>query len=145
MKVSTRTRYGLRLLVFLGSRKNGDIVQVKEIARHENISPKYLEQIIRPLKKAGLLEVVRGAHGGYALGKGPGAITAREVFDILEDGTAPLDCLEDGGRCKQFKNCSTFEFWESFHKVIADYLESVTIEDLVRRQQEKGKDMMFYI
>lgn len=143
MKVSTRTRYGLRLLVYLGSREHGSIVQVREIANHEGISFKYLEQIIRLLKKAGLLNVVRGAHGGYAIAKDPDQIPVSQVFDILESGTAPLDCLEDAAVCDNMKHCSTREFWDSFHKVIRDYLDGVTIGDLVKRQ--KGKDMMYYI
>jgi Rrf2 family protein len=141
MKISTRTRYGLRLLVCLASSDSDALVQVKEVAKLESIPPKYLEQIIRPLKKAGMLKVVRGAKGGYFLGRPPEKITVKEVFDILENENCLIKCLEDENICKHQKSCSTYDFWYNFNKTISEYLEGVTIADIVKKQQ----NIMFYI
>jgi len=145
MKVSTRTRYGLRLLIHLASQDPGTLVNVKEASLHEGISAKYLEQIIRSLKKAGMLSVVRGARGGYAIGRAPESITALEVLQALEDGSLLMDCLDDEGICDRRQQCSTVDFWLEFRDVITDYLEKITIADLVRRHRDKGMAMMFYI
>lgn len=145
MKISTRTRYGLRLLVYLADSKPDALIQVKEIAKHEHIPAKYLEQIIRPLKKAGLLKVVRGAKGGYFMERDPKTISVREVFDVLENSTYLIDCLKNESSCEFKESCSTFDFWDNFNKVINDYLESVSIADILKMQREKSKKLMFYI
>jgi Rrf2 family protein len=145
MKVSTRTRYGLRLLIHLASQAPGTLVNVKEASRHEGISAKYLEQIIRSLKKAGMLLVARGAHGGYAIGRPPEEITVLEVFQTLEDGNLLIDCVDRPDTCDRREQCSTFDFWVEFQTLITDYLGNLTIADLVRRNREKGMAMMFYI
>ena len=145
MKISTRTRYGLRLLIYLAGRETDRLVQVKEIAKHENIPAKYLEQIIRPLKKAGMLKVVRGAKGGYFMERAPESISVKEVFDVLENSTHLIDCLKDGNFCEGKESCSTFDFWDNFSKVINDYLEGVTLADILKMQREKCKKLMFYI
>lgn len=145
MKISTRTRYGLRLLVYLAGGESDALIQVKEIAEHENIPAKYIEQIIRPLKKAGMLKVVRGAKGGYFMGRAPEAISVREVFDILENGTFLIDCRKNGNICEHKASCSTFDFWNNFNNVVNEYLEGVTIADILKMQREKCKKLMFYI
>ena len=145
MKISTRTRYGLRLLVYLANGKPDTLIQVKEIAEHEKIPIKYLEQIIRPLKKAGMLNVVRGAKGGYFMGRDPENIYVKEVFDLLENSSYLIDCLQDKHACGRRKNCSTFDFWDNFSNLINDYLESVSIADIIKMKCEKSKKLMFYI
>ena len=145
MKISTRTRYGLRLLVCIAGKEPDTLVQVKEVAERENIPVKYLEQIIRPLKKAGLLKVVRGAKGGYSMGRDPKDITAKEIFDILENESSLIKCLEDENICERKEACSTYDFWNDFGRVINDYLENTTIADIVKAEQEKKKKLMFYI
>lgn len=145
MKISTRTRYGLRLLVCLAGREQGELIQVREIARRENIPAKYLEQIIRPLKKAGMLKVVRGARGGYSMGRRPEEISVKEVFDVLENGTYLIDCLKSEGVCERKASCSTYGFWDNFNQVINEYLKSVTVADILQMQREKCKNLMFYI
>lgn len=145
MKVSTRTRYGLRLLIHLASQEPGTLVNVKEASKHEGVSAKYLEQIIRPLKKAGMLSVARGAYGGYMIGRDPAAITVFEVFELLEDGPMLMDCLDDTAACTRRQQCSTLDFWLDFRSLITDHLKGVTIADLVRSNRDKGLAMMFYI
>jgi len=145
MKISTRTRYGLRLLVYLAGKESDTPIQVKEIAKHEVIPAKYLEQIIRPLKKAGMLKVVRGAKGGYFIGRAPETISVKEVFEILENTTHLIDCLKNENSCEHKESCSTFDFWDNFNKLINDYLEGVSIGDILKMQREKCKKLMFYI
>ena len=145
MKVSTRTRYGLRLLVCIAGKEPDALVQVKEVAERENIPVKYLEQIIRPLKKAGLLKVVRGAKGGYFMGRDPKNITVKEIFDILENESSLIKCLENENVCGRKKICSTYDFWNDFSRVINDYLENITVADIVEAQRDKNKKLMFYI
>ncbi len=145
MKVSTRTRYGLRLLVCLAGNEPHVLAQVKEIAKRESIPAKYLEQIIRPLKKAGMLKVVRGSRGGYFMGRSPESIMVKEVFELLEDGTHLIHCMKNEVVCEHQEACSTYDFWNNFNKVIDDYLEGVSIADMVKMQREKCKKLMFYI
>ena len=145
MKISTRTRYGLRLLVYLAGENPGKLIQVKEIAKHEDIPAKYLEQIIRPLKKAGMLKVVRGAKGGYFIGRRPEDISVKEVFDALENNSSLLDCLQKENSCERRNSCSTFDFWNNFNGIVNEYLESVSIADIVEMQREKCQKLMFYI
>jgi Rrf2 family protein len=136
MKISTRTRYGLRFLVCIAGKDSDVLVQVKEVAECENIPVKYLEQIIRPLKKAGLLKVVRGAKGGYFMGRNPKNITVKEIFDILENESSLIKCLENEKVCERKMLCSTYDFWCDFSKVVNDYLKNVTIADIVEAQRE---------
>ncbi len=145
MKISTRTRYGLRLLVCLADTTPARLLNVKEVAERENIPVKYLEQIIRPLKKAGLLQVVRGAKGGYFIARSPEEITIKQVFDILEDGTSLIKCLQAETICEHKTACSTYQFWHEFNQVIDKYLSEVTLADLIKMQQEKCQNLMFYI
>ncbi len=145
MKISTRTRYGLRLLVYLAGENPDKLLQVKEIAKHESIPVKYLEQIIRPLKKAGMLKVVRGAKGGYFIGRRPENISVKEVFDVLENNSSLLDCLQNKNTCERKNICSTFDFWNNFNNAVNEYLENVSIADIVKMQREKCQKLMFYI
>ena len=145
MKVSTRTRYGLRFLVYLAANESNTLIHVNEVAKHEKIPLKYLEQIIRPLKKAGMLKVIRGAKGGYSMGRNPDKINVKEIFNLLEGDTHLLKCLEGEKSCEREKLCSTYDFWDNFNKVIDDYLEGVSLADIVKIQREKSKDFMFYI
>ena len=145
MKISTRTRYGLRLLVHLASQEPGTLVNVREAARHEGVSAKYLEQIIRSLKKAGMLSVARGARGGYANGRDPRTITALEIVDVLEDGSLLMDCLDGKYACDRMEQCSSLDFWRGLRDAIAGYLGGITLADLVRHDREKGTGTMFHI
>ena len=145
MKFSTRTRYGLRLLVYLGVYYNKRLVQLKEIAENEYISIKYLEQIVRILKPSGLISVTRGAKGGYALKIPPEDIFLDKVFEILEGSLDPIDCFSRTEPCVKEKFCSTREFWQGLSDVILEYLHSKTLKDLVLRYQELNKSFMFYI
>lgn len=101
MRYSTRTRYGLRFLINLAGRPAGSCVQLAEIAREEGVSVKYLEQIVRVLRPAGILRSARGAKGGYALAKSPDVICMDEVFEHLEGHISPVECLYGTKNCER--------------------------------------------
>lgn len=111
MRYSTRTRYGLRLLVNLASRPADSCVQLAEIARDEGISVKYLEQIVRALRPSGILRSIRGARGGYALARPASEVFMDVMVEYLEGHIAPVDCLYADAPCPRQNTCSTRAFW----------------------------------
>ena len=144
MKISTRTRYGLRIMIFLATKSQGSPVNVKEIASHEQITVKYTEQIIRMLKKAGYLNVSRGAKGGYSLKTDAYNTTVKDIFLLLEKDQKLLKCIGEDC-CLHKASCSTYSFWVGLEKVIFDYLESRTIGQLADDYLQRDAMPMFYI
>jgi Rrf2 family protein len=135
MKISTRTRYGLRFLVYLAIQDRQRYVQLNEVAKHESISLKYLEQIIRLLRPSGILHSQRGAKGGYSLVKKPESITLEQIFTYLEGDLHPVNCLiPNKPGCPSLEDCSTIEMWREFETHIRSFLRSYTLEDLARRK-----------
>ena len=132
MKISTKGRYALRLMVDLGLQEEDGYISLKDISRRQNISIKYLEQIVTPLNRAGLVRSARGAQGGYRLAKAPGEYTAGQILRTIEGSMAPIACLEcEVNECEHYDKCATIEFWEGMNKVISDYVDSVTLEHLI--------------
>ncbi len=133
MKVSTKGRYALRLMVDLGIHSTDDkYVSLKDISARQNISIKYLEQIVTPLHRAGLVRSVRGAQGGYRLSRDPARYTAGEILRAIEGSFAPIACLETKpNECERYRICPTVGFWEGMYKVISDYVDSVTLKQLI--------------
>jgi Rrf2 family protein len=140
MKFSTRTRYGLRFLVYLAMKQTGDdFIQLKQVADDERISMKYLEQIVRLLKRSGLLTVTRGAYGGYSLSRPPEEIGMREVFISLEGSLSPVGCMDGKLECSKFGDCETFEVWRGLETAISDYLDTISLKKLVDEYLAKPK------
>ena len=133
MKVSTKGRYALRLMVDLGIHAEGDkYVSLKDISARQNISIKYLEQIVTPLHRAGLVRSTRGAQGGYRLSRTPERYTAGEILRAIEGSFAPIACLEtEVNECERYSHCPTVGFWEGMYKVIEEYVDSVTLKQLI--------------
>ncbi|MCU6761796.1 Cysteine metabolism repressor [uncultured Roseburia sp.] len=132
MKVSTKGRYALRLMVDLGMHGQENFVSLKDISGRQNISIKYLEQIVTPLNRAGLVRSARGAQGGYRLAKAAKDYTAGQILRAIEGSMAPIACLEyDTNECAHYDQCATIEFWEGMDKVITDYVNSVTLKQLI--------------
>lgn len=132
MKISTRGRYGLRAMVDLAA-ASGDCKNLKSIAESQGLPESYLEQLLIHLKKAGLVESVRGAQGGYKLSRSGDTITAGDVLEILEGSLYPTECY-DGAACytaSNCENCSTKSLWLKLYERTSDLLESVTLADLV--------------
>ncbi len=137
MKLSTRTRYGMRALVDLALNSTGEPVQLKEIASRQQISLAYLEHLIIPLIAAGFIKSIRGARGGIKLAKQPQQIKLNEVMMVLEGPLAPVDCLRDSKSCPRSGLCATQDIWDEMGKAMERVLESTTLQDLANRQKSK--------
>ena len=138
MKISTKGRYALRLMVSLAEKDGTTLTTLREIAEEQAISVKYLEQLVTPLTAGGLLEGHRGARGGYTLGKPADQITAGDIIRASEGGVAPVACLEeDFGICPRKDLCETLDFWKGLDAVIEGYLDSVSLAQLAEQSLER--------
>jgi len=136
VRISTKGRYALRLMIDLACHNTGEYITLKEISIRQEISLKYLEQIITLLNKAGYLYSTRGAYGGYKLAKEPKDYTVGEILRITEGSLAPVTCIEsEFNECMRSKNCATQEYWKGLYEVINNYLDTTTLEDLLNRQK----------
>ncbi|MCM8801611.1 MAG: Rrf2 family transcriptional regulator [Candidatus Omnitrophica bacterium] len=144
LKLSTRARYGIRMILDLALNSKDRPVLLREIAQRQGISQGYLEQIAPLLKAAGLIKANRGAHGGYLLARDPDDITLKEMIGILEGGFSLVDCIEDPGVCSRLKECMVREIWEEIGFKIAKILDAVTLEEMLRRYQNKKKQNIIY-
>ncbi len=139
MRITTRSRYGTRMMVELAVHHEKGPVQLGEIARRQKLSVKYLEQLIIPLKKAGLIKSHRGARGGYALARSPEEITVWEVVSILEGDEGVTPCVHYPDLCEMSPICPTRDVWDLLTEVIRETLARITIADLARKYQERLK------
>lgn len=142
MKISTKGRYALRFMLDLAECGEGRYVPLKEISARQEISLKYLEQIVAQFGKLGMLESIRGPQGGYRLARAPREYTIGEILRYAEGELAPVACLEqEVNTCPRQAECATLPFWQGLYQVINDYVESVTLEDLLEQQRERmGND-----
>lgn len=138
MRVSTRGRYGVRAMLDLALNYGKGPVPLKNVAKRQEISVKYLDQLLLSLKLVGLVRSIRGAHGGYVLAKPPSQIKLSEVIRTLEGSIAPVECLDDPGICNRVSFCATRDIWEEIRQAIDNVLESITLQDLAERQRGKG-------
>lgn len=132
MKISTKGRYALRVMIDLAINSNGKYISLKDIAARQEISNKYLERIIALLNKAGYLETARGNTGGYKLSKQPKKYKVGDILRATEGDLAPIYCLTEDGECNRQKNCKTYSFWQGLDNVINEYIDSKTLEDLLK-------------
>ena len=145
MKISTKIRYGARAMLELASHYGEGPIELKEIAKKENISLKYLEQLINPLRTAGLVKSIRGSKGGYALAKPPIEICLYDVVEVLEGSLNLVECLHDAKACQKNSSCVTREIWKEISDAISKIFYSVTLEDMVNRKKEKeGRNPPMY-
>jgi len=135
MKLSTRGRYGSRLMLELAFRYKEGPVLLKDVSISQNISLKYLGQIIIPLKIAGLIKATRGAHGGYFLSKPPDEIRFGDIIKALEGEVCIVECIEIPEICDRSDKCATQKIWRELNKMIIDTLNSYTLNDLVNIQK----------
>ncbi|MGN1097806.1 MAG: RrF2 family transcriptional regulator [Clostridia bacterium] len=146
MKVSTKGRYALRMMIDIALNSDGENnITIKEISERQNISVKYLEQIVNTLSKAKLLRSTRGAQGGYRLSRAPEDYTAGEILRLTEGSLAPIECLEEENLCPRKDICTTLEFWTGLNNVINSYVDSVTLADLVQRVKDLNGGGEYYI
>lgn len=133
MMISTRGRYALRVLIDLAENQETGYITLREVARRQEISEKYLENIVKDLVRAGLLDAVRGKGGGYRLGREPEQIGVLEVLRLMEGSLAPVACLEEGAKpCERTADCRTLPLWRGLSQVVNDYLGRYSIRDLAR-------------
>ena len=142
MRLSTKSRYGLRALFDMAYHAGTLPAQIKDISRRQNISPRYLEQIFQDLKKAGLLKSRRGPQGGYYLARKPHEITAMDVVNATEGEMALVDCVKAGKRgrknCEFDNQCVTQQVWAEASRRLNEYLGAVTLKDLCDQGSQLG-------
>ncbi len=133
MKISTKGRYALRMMLDIARQGEGAVVPLKEIAERQNISVKYQEQIVLLMNRAGFLQSVRGAQGGYRLVKPPEQYTVGSILRATEGSLAPVACLEEGeSHCGQCHDCETLWFWEGLDQTIDQYVDRFTLADFLK-------------
>ncbi len=131
MRISTKTRYGLRFMVDLAQCWGEGCVALKDVASRQGISKKYLEQVVAPLADAGLLEIKRGNGGGYQLSRPPEDITLADVVSASEEGIELMDCLSCLGTCEREPDCLARDVWGGLQAAVTDYLEGRTLADVI--------------
>jgi Rrf2 family cysteine metabolism transcriptional repressor len=137
MKISTKIRYGTRAMLELACHYGEGPIELREIAKRENISLKYLEQVIVPLRTAGLVKSARGSKGGYSLAKHPSEICLKDLVETLEGPLNLIECLKDPKVCQKVPYCITRDIWREVSEAIDGIFHSVTLEEMVRRKKEK--------
>ncbi len=138
MKISTKGRYAVRVMLDLAINNTGEYIKVKDIAARQEISEKYLEQIISVLNKAGYVRSVRGAQGGYKIARDPKEYTVGMILRLTEGSLNPVSCLDDDvNECERCDTCETIAVWKDLAKAINSVVDGVTIADLVERHQER--------
>lgn len=138
MKISTKGRYSLRMLLDLAEHANDGYVALKDIAQRQGISKKYLEQIVPILNKTDILKTNRGFQGGYMLAKTPDKYTVGMILRLTEGSLSPVACLDqDPIQCERSGECATLPIWQGLNKVINDYLDNITLQDILDQQKER--------
>lgn len=139
MKISTKGRYALRLMLDIAMHDDGHPVRIRDVAQRQEISDKYLEQIVSVLNKAGYVRSVRGPQGGYRLVKKPEEYTAGMILRLTEGSLAPVSCLEfEDNDCSRQDDCVTLELWRRLDTAIKGVVDQVTLADLMEWQSQKG-------
>jgi len=139
MKISTKGRYALRLMLDLAVNYNGTYTPLREIAKRQEISEKYLEQIIIQLNKAGLVKSVRGSQGGYMLSRSADEYTVGDILRVMEGSLSPVTCIDDeNNQCPRSCGCATLVVWKKLKTAIDDVVDSFTLADLVELDKENN-------
>ena len=135
MKFSTKSRYALRLMLDLVSAGADEYVSLKDVSERQNISVKYLEQIVSQLARAGLVKSSRGSRGGYRLAKDASQCTPGDVIRAIEGAVAVVTCLEEcPNACERAAGCRTLGFWEGMNTLISEYLDSMTLREMANME-----------
>lgn len=141
MKISTKGRYALRMLLDLAEHKDGGFIALKDIAERQHISKKYLEQIVPLLNRSNILLTNRGFQGGYKLAKPASQYLVGDILRITEGSLAPVACLDQSpNQCSRCNDCATLPVWEGLNKVINDYLNGISLQDILDQYKERQID-----
>lgn len=135
MRLSTKARYAARAMTELAVRSGTDPVKLKDIAESQDISIKYLEQLMHPLRVRGFVKTLKGSRGGYTLNRASEDITLYDIVYAVEGSLAPVDCVDDSDFCERAKNCVTRNIWVNLHRVIVDELQKITLAELAAKQK----------
>lgn len=139
MKISTRGRYAIRVMLDLAEHNNGEYIPLMDIAKRQEISEKYLESIVSALSKNKLVTALRGKGGGYRLAKAPEEYTIGSILKVAEGSLAPIACLEDEtNQCERAGECRTLKMWQDLYKLIDNYFENITLQDLLEQNADAG-------
>lgn len=139
MKISTRGRYAIRVLLDLAEHNNGEYIPLMDIAKRQEISEKYLESIVSVLSKKKFVTALRGKGGGYRLARTPEQYTIGSILRLTEGSLAPVACLEDQpNQCERATTCKTLKMWEGCYKVINEYFDGITLQDLLEQNTDMG-------
>ena len=143
MKVSTKGRYALRMLVDLAEHRNDGYIPLKTISERQGISKKYLEQIVPMLTRSGILRASRGNKGGYSLARKPEDVTVGDVLRATEGSLAPVSCLEfEQNDCPNADKCPTLFIWEGLYSAVQTYLDGISLHDIAERAGKLDADEM---
>lgn len=141
MKISTKGRYALRMMLDLAIHHSDGYISLKDIAERQNISKKYLEQIIPLLNRSGFLRTSRGYQGGYMLVEPPSKYTVGEILRLTEGSLAPVSCLDfEVNDCPRQAECLTLPIWKGLYKAVTDYLDGITLQDIIDESDSNGGD-----
>lgn len=139
MRISTRGRYALRMMLDLALHNSGEYITLKDISARQEISVKYLEQIVSVLSKAGMLKSVRGPQGGYKLIKSPEGYTVGDILRVTEGSLAPVACLDSPKNdCPRAETCATLGFWQELYDAVCNVVDKTTLADLADRVLQSG-------
>jgi Rrf2 family protein len=137
MMISTKGRYALRVMLDLAENQSDGYIPLRDIAKRQEISEKYLETILPALIKNNFLEGLRGKGGGYRLSRAPENYTVGSILKLLENSLAPVSCLDcDQNQCSRAADCKTLPMWEKLYKMVDDYFEGITLADLCRDREQ---------
>ena len=134
MKISTKGRYALRMMLDLATHQGDGYVALKDIAQRQEISKKYLEQIVPMLGKSNILRTTRGYQGGYRLARAPQDYTVGEILRLTEGSLAPVACLSCEEPCERADSCRTIGMWRRFEEITNEYFDGITIKDLMKTE-----------
>lgn len=139
MKISTKGRYALRMMLDMAQHQKNGPVALKDIAERQNVSKKYLEQIALILSQEGILQGTRGHQGGYRMVAKPSECTVYSILEIVEGSMHPVACLDhQPNDCERCNGCETLYIWQGLDQVIRDYLNSMTLQDVLDKMSAKG-------
>jgi len=144
MRLSTKSRYGMRLMLDLALHYGKGNILLKDIAKRQEISLGYLEQLLPPLKAAGLVISGRGVHGGYALARPPSKTTLKDIVETMEGSLAPVRCVDNPAICHRANYCVTIDVWRELKEKISGTLGSITLQDLLGHRKEKLETSLIY-
>jgi len=141
LKISTKGRYAIRMLLDMAEHKNDGFIALKDIAGRQDISKQYLEHIVSLLNTSDILRASRGKKGGYMLAREPSECKIGEILRITEGSLAPVACLDDKtNHCNRSEFCKTLSIWNGFYKLIIEYFDSITLQDMLDQYDEQSAD-----